>query len=185
MFPRSSVGAWADIRAGGQIGATVQFYLFWRVNWSRVCGRGLSGNNSNQKITKLQARIRIWRGLCGYNSNLVIKRRAGAVFPPLLSAGVIMPRGGAILSILAWRLGGVGRHGLSGNNSNQKISKLQACGDCWGTFQKITKLQARIRIWRGLCGYNSNLVIKRRAGAVFPPLLSAGVIMPRGGTILK
>ena len=126
MFPRSSVGAWADIRAGGQIGATVQFYLFWRVNWSRVCGRGLSGNNSNQKITKLQARIRIWRGLCGYNSNLVIKRRAGAVFPPLLSAGVIMPRGGAILSILAGRLGGVGRHGLSGNNSkNNQITGVR------------------------------------------------------------
>ena len=81
-----------------------------------------------QKITKLQARIRIWRGLCGYNSNLVIKRRAGAVFPPLLSAGVIMPRGGAILSILAGRLGGVGRQAwaLSGNNSkNNQITGVR------------------------------------------------------------
>ena len=79
-----------------------------------------------QKITKLQVRVRSSRGLCGYNSNLVIKRRAGAVFPPLLSAGVIMPRGGAILSILAGKLGGVGRHGLLGNNSkNNQITSTR------------------------------------------------------------
>ena len=65
--------------------------------------RGLLGNNSNKKI-KLQVRVRSSRGLCGYNSNLVIKRRAGADFPPLLSAGVIMPRGGTILSILTGSL---------------------------------------------------------------------------------
>ena len=64
---------------------------------------GLLGNNSNKKI-KLQVRVSSSRGLCGYNSNLVIKRSAGADFPPLLSAGVIMPRGGAILSILAGKL---------------------------------------------------------------------------------
>ena len=89
----------------------------------------------------------------------------------------------AVQFYLFWRVNW-GR-GLSGNNSNQKISKLQACGDCWGTFQKITKLQVRARTLRGLCGNNSNLVIKRRTGADFPPLLSAGVIMPRGGAILS
>ena len=114
---------WAHRRILGQAGKgpAEQFSLFWRVNWGGTCGRWLSGNNSNQKISKLQAcggllgnnsnkkiklqvRVKIWRGLCGYNSNLVIKRHAGAVFPPLLSAGVIMPRGGAILSILTGAL---------------------------------------------------------------------------------
>ena len=65
--------------------------------------RGLLGNNSNKKI-KLQVSVRSSRGLRGYNSNLVIKRRAGADFPPLLSVCVIMPRGGAILSILTGSL---------------------------------------------------------------------------------
>ena len=144
MFPRSNVGAWADIRAGGQIGVTVQFYLFWRVNWSRVCGRWLSGNNSNKKI-KLQVRARTSRGLCGYNSNLVIKRRAGAVFPPLLSACVIMSRGRANV------------RGLLGNNSNKKITKLQACGGLLGNnSNKKIKLQVRVRSSWGLCGNNSN-----------------------------
>ena len=68
----------------------------------------------------------------------------------------------------------------------QKITKLQACGGLLGNnSNKKIKLQVRVRSSRGLRGYNSNLVIKRRAGADFPPLLSACVIMPRGGTILK
>ena len=98
MFPRSSVGAWADswgcvaTLAGMGCQGTIQ-----KITKLQACG-GLLGNNSNKKI-KLQVRVRSSRGLCGNNSNLVIKRRAGADFPPLLSAGV-MSRGGAILSIL-------------------------------------------------------------------------------------
>ena len=70
------------LRGRRAIDPSEQFYLFGWVNWGGFRGRGLLGNNSN----------------------LVIKRRAGADFPPLLSAGVIMPRGGAILSILTGSL---------------------------------------------------------------------------------
>ena len=61
-------------------------------------------------------------------------------------------RGGTILSILVGRLGGVGRHGLSGNNSkNKQITGVRGMiGN--NSNQKISILQAHIRILRGLGG---------------------------------
>lgn len=104
-FPRTPTGL-----GGPNPCAVEQFYPFWLGVWAELAGRHGLSQGTFQKITKLQARVKIWRGLLGNNSNLVIKRSAGAVFPPLLSACVIMPRGGTILKW--WCIGLLGLAGL-------------------------------------------------------------------------